>query len=146
MVSLSFLAPSNIALTLTILLGMAEHCKAAVECDVINSDHCGRNSHHIAHKLPTNVGATFFVNGFHGGVMNAKFESKRQSVPGFNSNSDNIDLTYNFNLGDYDGTYWVILPTGFDNSVTCYAVYKNCDVHVTFWETKTPLPDLYTLA
>lgn len=82
MVSLSLLAPSKIALALTMLLSLADHCNAAVACDVISSDNCGRNSHHIMHKLPTSVGSTYYVNGFHGGVMNAKFQSKTQSVSG----------------------------------------------------------------
>ncbi|GKT60914.1 hypothetical protein ColTof4_01034 [Colletotrichum tofieldiae] len=97
----------------------------------------------MGHKLPTNVGSTYYVDGFHGGVMNAKLQSVRQSVPG---NSDNLDITYNFNLGAYDGTYWIILPTSFGDANQCFAVYKNCDVTIRFWEKSNPLPNWYTLA
>jgi hypothetical protein len=62
------------------------------------------------------------------------------------SNSQYVDLTYNFNLGDYDGTYWVQLPTSFGGGTSCYAVYKNCDVTVKFWDKNNPVPDHYTLA
>lgn len=62
------------------------------------------------------------------------------------SNNDNVDLTYNFNLGDYSGTYWVILPTSFGGGDACYAVYKNCDVTISFWEKSQRLPTYYQLA
>lgn len=55
---------------------------AAIQCDLVASDDCGRNSHSLDHKLPTSVGSTFFADGFHGGVINAKFESETQSVSG----------------------------------------------------------------
>ncbi|EAU33987.1 predicted protein [Aspergillus terreus NIH2624] len=123
--------------------GLMGFATAAVQCDLVASDDCGRNSHSLDHKLPTSVGSTFFADGFHGGVVNAKFESETQSVSG---NSQYVDLTYNFNLGDYDGTYWVQLPTSFGGGTSCYAVYKNCDVIVKFWDKNNPVPDHYTLA
>ncbi|KAF4989617.1 hypothetical protein FDECE_14653 [Fusarium decemcellulare] len=140
MVSFSLFKSS---ITLNILLALADYSSAAVQCDLITSAHCGRNHHRINHKLPTNVGSTYYVDGFHGGVMNAKFQSMTESVPG---NNENFDLTYNFNLGDYDGTYWIILPNSFGGGNACYAVYKNCDVTLTFWEKKNPLPTFYQLA
>jgi hypothetical protein len=62
------------------------------------------------------------------------------------SNSQYVDLTYNFDLGSYDGTYWVRLPTSFGDGTSCYAVYKSCDVKITFWDKENPFPDHYTLA
>ncbi|KAF5574195.1 hypothetical protein FPCIR_13692 [Fusarium pseudocircinatum] len=139
----SFFAPANSVVALTVLLGFSQVANAAVQCDLISSAHCGRNHHKQNHKLPTVPGNTYYVDGFHGGVMNAKFQSITQSVPG---NNDNVDLTYNFNLGDYSGTYWIILPTSFGGGDACYAVYKNCDVTISFWEKSQPLPAYYQLA
>jgi hypothetical protein len=62
------------------------------------------------------------------------------------SNSRYHDLTYNFNLGSYDGTYWVRLPTAIGGGTECYAVYKNCDVTVDFWDMTEPVPSSYQLA
>ncbi|TDZ40500.1 hypothetical protein CTRI78_v010285 [Colletotrichum trifolii] len=142
MVSFSFFSLSKVAPALVLLLGLADFCAAAVQCDVINSDNCGRTKHRIEHKLPTSVGSTFYVDGFHGGAMNAKFQSMTQSVAG---NSQYVDLTYNFNLGAYDGTYWVLLPTSFGEANECFAVYKNCDVTIRFWDKRDTLPNYYTL-
>ncbi|KAL0931267.1 uncharacterized protein CTRU02_214002 [Colletotrichum truncatum] len=143
MVSLSFLVPNfkaaSRSITLAILLGLVDSAIAAVQCDTINWDTCGEAAHR--HKLPTSVGSTYYVDGFHGGVMHAKFQSMTQSVSG---NSEYHDITYNFNLGDYDGTYWVILPSPFGDANTCYAVYKNCDVTIKFWNL--PVPTWYQLA
>ncbi|GAB7336411.1 hypothetical protein MBLNU13_g09128t1 [Cladosporium sp. NU13] len=141
--SSSVLKSSRVASAVICVLQLASHGYAAAQCDVINSADCGTNSHHIGHKLPTSVGSTFYANGFHGGIMHAKFQSMHQSVPG---NSEYVDLKYNFNLGDYDGTYWIILPTSFGKGNECYAVYKNCDVTISFWEKATAPPNWYTLA
>ncbi|KAI8210738.1 hypothetical protein K4K52_011894 [Colletotrichum sp. SAR 10_76] len=139
MVSFSF---SKAASALVLLVGLTDFCNAAVQCDVISSSNCGTNSHRQTHKLPTSVGSTYYIDGFHGGVMNAKFQSRVQSVPG---NSEFTDITYNFNLGAYDGTYWILLPTSFGGANECFAVYKNCDVTIRFWDNKDPLPGTYTL-
>ncbi|KAK1639682.1 hypothetical protein BDP81DRAFT_404379 [Colletotrichum phormii] len=130
MVSLSLLAPSKVASALVLVLGLADICNAAAK-------------YHMGHKLPTNVGGTYYVDGFHGGVMNAKFQSMTNSVPG---NSQYVDLTYNFNLGNFDQAYWILLPTSFGGANECFAVYKNCDVTIRFWDKKDPLPNWYTLA
>ncbi|KAK1674356.1 hypothetical protein BDP55DRAFT_667402 [Colletotrichum godetiae] len=143
MVSLSLLAPSKVASALVLALGLADICNAAVQCDIITSSNCGKAKHHMGHKLPTNVGGTYYVDGFHGGVMNAKFQSMTNSVPG---NSQYVDLTYNFNLGNFDQAYWILLPTSFGGANECFAVYKNCDVTIRFWDKKDPLPNWYTLA
>ncbi|KAG5802242.1 hypothetical protein H9Q74_013664 [Fusarium xylarioides] len=78
----SFFAPANSAVALTVLLGFSQVANAAVQCDIISSVHCGGNHHKQNHKLPTTAGSTYYVNGFHGGVMNAKLQSIKQSVPG----------------------------------------------------------------
>lgn len=74
--------PANSVAALTVLLGFSQVTNAAVQCDLISSAHCGRNHHKQNHKLPTIAGNTYYVNGFHGGVMNAKLQSITQSVPG----------------------------------------------------------------
>ncbi|WYZ35697.1 hypothetical protein EsH8_X_000344 [Colletotrichum jinshuiense] len=142
MVSLSFLAPAKVVSTLVVLLALTDSCAAAGQCGIVTSSDCGKNKRRAGHKLPTSVGSTYYVNGFNGGVMNAKFQSMRQSVAG---NSDYVDLTYNFNLGSYDGAYWILLPTSFGGANTCYGVWKNCDVTIRFWNKKDPLPTWYTL-
>ncbi|KAL5584037.1 hypothetical protein FOVSG1_015388 [Fusarium oxysporum f. sp. vasinfectum] len=144
MVSLSLLAPSKGSAMLVLLLALADFSNAAVQCDIITTEHCGKNHRKQNHKLPTHVGSTFYADGFHGGRMYAKLQSMKQSVSG---NNQNFDVTYNFNLGGYDGTYWVILPTSSPQQAdTCYAVYKNCDVTIPFWQKKDPLPTYYQLA
>ncbi|OHE90833.1 hypothetical protein CORC01_13877 [Colletotrichum orchidophilum] len=141
MVSLPLLAPSKVVSALVVLLGLADICTAAVQCDIIDDSSCGRR--HQSHLLPVQVGSTYYADGFHGGTIYAKFES---SVPSDSSQTRYRTLTYNFNLGDYDGTYWVILPSLFADADTCYAVYKNCDVVMTYFDTQNPLPNYYTLA
>jgi hypothetical protein len=64
------------------MFGLAGLANAAVQCGLISSDDCGRNSHSFDHKLPTSVGSTFYADGFNGGTMNAKFQAESQSVSG----------------------------------------------------------------
>jgi hypothetical protein len=64
------------------VFGLAGLANAAVQCDLIASDNCGRNSHKMNHKLPTSVGSTYFADGFHGGTMYAKLQTEKQSVSG----------------------------------------------------------------
>ncbi|KAJ6034166.1 uncharacterized protein N7446_012140 [Penicillium canescens] len=133
--------PKRALLAAFVMLRLTMHCDAAVQCTVINSPNCGSNHHRQTHKLPTNVGSTYYADGFHGGTMYAKF----QSSTAVNGNSRYHDLTYNFNLGSYDGTYWVRLPTAIGGGTECYAVYKNCDVTVDFWDMTEPVPSSYQL-
>ncbi|KAL0942932.1 uncharacterized protein CTRU02_200818 [Colletotrichum truncatum] len=133
---------SSFFLALLFFLGLAGYCNAAVQCTIITSDNCGRTKHRFNHKLPTSLGNTFYADGFHGGTMYAKFQAMRQSVTG---NNDFVDVTYNFNLGAYEGTYWIQLPTSFGGGTTCYAVYKNCDVTIKFWNRRDSLPSTYAL-
>ncbi|KAF5025705.1 hypothetical protein F66182_2210 [Fusarium sp. NRRL 66182] len=135
----TLLAPFSSASALTLLLALADISDAAVQCDLITTHNCGKKARH---KLPTGVGSTYFADGFHGGVINAKFESMKPSFP---RSTTQFDLTYNFNLGSYDRAYWVILPNVGEGD-SCYAVYKNCDVTIYYWPTKTPIPATYTLA
>ncbi|KAF5629694.1 alpha-L-arabinofuranosidase II [Fusarium sp. NRRL 25303] len=126
-VMFTFSAPANSVVALTVLLGFYEVANAAVQCDLTSSVHCGRNHHKQNQK----------------DIMNAKLQSITQSIPDFSSHNDNFDLTYNFNLGDCSGTYWVILPTSFGGGDACHAVYKNCDRTISFWEKSQPLPTYY---
>ena len=59
--------------------------------------------------------------------------------------SEYVNLTYNFNLGAYDGTYWIILDASFGDGSACYSVYKNCDVVIGYWDTANSLPSSYVL-
>ena len=67
-------------ISLVAILSMVGYCTAAVQCDIITSIHCGKNHHSEMHELPTTVGDTYYVEGFHGGEMYAKFQSEVQSV------------------------------------------------------------------
>jgi hypothetical protein len=81
MVSLSLLAPKG-SVMLALLLALADFSNAAVQCDIITTEHCGKNHHKMDHKLPTHVGSTIYADGFHGGTMYVKLQSMKQSVPG----------------------------------------------------------------